>query len=37
MPEQYDDHCIMNVDWKPWRVQSIQDGRHMTVVNAQGR
>jgi hypothetical protein len=36
MPEQNDDHCIMNVDWRPWRIQSIRDGRYMTVVNAQG-
>ena len=34
--EQHDDHCIMNVDWQPWLIQSIRDGRYMTVVNAQG-
>ena len=36
MPEQHADHCIMNVDWRPWRIQSIRDGRYMTVVNARG-
>ena len=36
MPEQHDNHCIMNVDWQPWLIQSIKDGRYMTVVNAQG-
>ena len=36
-PENHDNHCIMNVDYRPWRVQSIQDGgRYMTVVSPRG-
>ena len=36
-PENHDNHCIMNVDYRPWRVQSIQDGgRCMTVVSPSG-
>ena len=35
--ENHDNHCIMNVDYRPWRVQSIQDGgRYMTVVSPSG-
>ena len=37
MTHQADNHCIMNVDYRPWRVQSIQDGgRSMTVVSPSG-
>src|SRR4029077_5424745 len=25
-------HCIMNVDYRPWRIQSIRDGRYMVVA-----
>jgi hypothetical protein len=35
--EQHDHHCIMNVDYQPWRIQSIQDGRYMVVVSDSGR
>ena len=35
--EQHDHHCIMNVDWRPWRIQSILDGRYMTVVSETGQ
>jgi hypothetical protein len=30
--ENHDHHCIMNVDYRPWRIQSIRDGRHMVVA-----
>lgn len=35
--EQHDHHCIMNVNWEPWRIQSIRDDRYMTVVSESGR
>lgn len=27
MPEQHDNHCIMNVDYRPWRIQWIHNGQ----------
>lgn len=30
--ENHDHHCIMNVDYRPWRIQSIRDGRYMVVA-----
>lgn len=30
--ENHDHHCIMNVDYRPWRIQSIRDGRYMEVA-----
>ena len=35
MPEQHDDHCLMNVDYKVWRVLEVS-GHFMTVVNPSG-
>ena len=36
MPEQHDDHCVMNVNWKPWRIQWIHNGQ-MAIANKDGQ
>jgi hypothetical protein len=33
--EQHDNHCIMNVDYRPWRIQWVRDNQ-MEVASASG-
>ena len=35
MTRQHDDHCLMNVDYKVWRVLEVS-GHFMTVVSSSG-
>ena len=35
--KQHDDHCIMNVNWEPWRIQWIHNGQMCVAHNGVTR